>query len=408
MTTMGGGEGLPVGGGREATAAGDAAAHGRRLARARALAAEAGLDALLVGVGSDLRYLIGHEAPALERLTLLVLPVREDRLPRLLVPRLEVPLAEVSPAAAAGLVEVVPWDETEDPLARAAAAVTELAGPSGGGARAIALAVSDRLWAAFLLGLQERLAGARWTRASPVLRRLRMIKAPEELALLEAAARAADAVFAAISRGPIVGRSEAAIAAEVRERLVSAGHDRADFAIVASGPNSASPHHEPTERVVGPGEPVVFDFGGPLGGYFSDLTRTLWVTGGDPSRGPDPEFRRIYQLVQQAQSAAVAAVRPGRPAEEIDAVARRVIADAGLGQAFMHRTGHGIGLDVHEDPYLVAGNREPLAEGMTFSVEPGIYLHGRYGVRIEDIVACTADGVRVLNAAPRELLVVSG
>ncbi len=271
-----------------------------------------------------------------------------------------------------------------------------------------AVAVSDGLRAAFVLGLQRVLPGARFSLASAVLRNLRMRKDADEVALLRAAAQAADRTVAAITNGSLVGRSEADVAREIRERLVAEGHDHAEFWIVASGPNSASPHHDPGERVISAGEPIVIDIGGALGGYGSDITRTVWVTGGDPGKGPDADFLRLYGALQGAQLAATAAVRPGVPCERIDAVARGLIGAASFGPFFFHRTGHGIGLEGHEEPYLVAGSTEPLAPGMAFSVEPGIYLEGRYGARIEDIVVCGEAGPIVLNEVSRDLLVVSG
>jgi Xaa-Pro aminopeptidase len=260
-----------------------------------------------------------------------------------------------------------------------------------------------------LLRIQAALdAASTFIPASTVLRDLRMIKDSDEVALLRAAAQAADRVVAAITAGRLIGRTEADVAREVRERLVDEGHDAATFAIVASGPNSASPHHEASERVIGPGEPIVLDIGGTVGGYGSDITRTLWVTGGDPANGPDEQFRHLFGVLHGAQAAATAAVRPGVACEAIDTGARRPIDAEGYGEAFFHRTGHGIGLDGHEDPYLIAGNDLPLRAGMAFSVEPGIYLPGRYGARIEDIVVCGDDGPIVLNEAPRELAVVDG
>jgi Xaa-Pro aminopeptidase len=235
-----------------------------------------------------------------------------------------------------------------------------------------------------------------------------MIKDVDEIALLRDAAHAADAVIAQIAAGRLVGRTEADVAAEVRQRLVVEGHETAQFAIVASGPNSASPHHDASERVIWAGEPIVLDIGGTLGGYGSDVTRTIWVTGSDATRGPDDRFRALFDVLFRAQSSATAAVRPGVPCEAIDAAARSIIDDAGHGEAFFHRTGHGIGLEGHEEPYLIAGNTLPLRAGMAFSVEPGIYLQGVYGARIEDIVVCGDVGPIVLNEAPRGLLVVDG
>jgi len=385
-----------------------AARYGERLAAARELVAERGLAALLVGVGADLRYLTGYEAMPLERLTMLVLPATGPL--SLVVPRLELAPARACPAAAAGLVELLAWEETDDPVAlvgRLVRASTGSRAPAGAG-EAIRVAVSDRLWASFLLRLQEVLPEARFGLGSAVLRELRIVKDADEIALLRAAAHAADRVVAAIARGRLIGRSEADVSREVRERLLAEGHERAEFAIVASGPNSASPHHEASSRVIGAGEPIVLDIGGTLGGYGSDITRTLWVTGEEPVHPPYREYLALFAVLRAAQAEATHAVRPGVPAERIDAVAREIIATAGHGRHFIHRTGHGIGLEAHEEPYLVAGNGEPLREGMAFSIEPGIYLEGRFGARIEDIVVCAADGPDVLNEAPRDLLVVSG
>ena len=383
--------------------------HGRyaqRLAQARAAAAGAGLDALLVGVGADLAYLAGYVAQPLERLTLLVVPTAPGSPVTLVVPRLEATPARACPAAAAGAVTVATWEETEDPMAFVGAV---LAAASGRPARAIdAVAVSDGLRASFVLGLQRSLPGARFSLASVVLRRQRRRKDDDEVALLREAARAADRVVAHVAGGRLIGRTEADVAAEVRERLVAEGHDQAEFWIVGSGPNSASPHHDASDRVIRAGEPIVIDIGGMLGGYGSDITRTVWVDGGEPALGPHPEFVRLYAVLRDAQAAAVAAVRPGIAAEAVDAVARAAITAAGYGPSFIHRTGHGIGLETHEDPYLVAGNAEPLAVADAFSVEPGIYLEGRFGARIEDIVVCGEDGPILLNELPRDLWVVRG
>ena len=380
--------------------------YAERLAAARRGTAAAGLDALLVGVGADLRYLAGYAAMPLERLTLLVVPAVDGAPLTLIAPRLEATPARSCPAVTTGAVTVATWEETEDPMALVASVV---AGALGRDAASVgAVAVSDGLRAAFLLGLQRVLPGARFSLASAVLRSIRMRKDDDEVALLRAAAHAADRVVAAVASGPLVGRTEEEVAREVRERLVAEGHDAASFWIVASGPNSASPHHEPGSRVIGAGEAVVIDIGGTIGGYGSDITRTIWVSGDDPAVAPHPEFLALYDVLRDAQAAATSVVRPGLACEVIDATARERIAAAGFGPFFFHRTGHGIGLEGHEDPYIVAGNAEPLATGMAFSVEPGIYLEGRFGARIEDIVVCGDDGPIVLNELTRELLVVRG
>ena len=369
-----------------------------RLSRASAAIGAAGLDASLIGVGPDLRYLTGYEAMPLERLTMLVLVAGEA--PFLVVPRLELGAAE---AGLRTTVEIRTWGETDDPYALVASALDGRPDRSG------RVALSDTLIAMHVLGLQAALgAGIRYDLASIVLRDLRMVKDDDEIALLRLAAQAADRVVARIAAGSLVGRTEADVSREVRDRLVAEGHEASQFAIVGSGPNSASPHHEASDRVIRPGEPIVLDIGGTLGGYGSDITRTLWVTGGESSNGPDERFRRLFDVLFHAQGTATQAVRPGVACAAIDAAARQPIEAEGYGEAFFHRTGHGIGLEGHEHPYLVAGNDLPLKPGMAFSVEPGIYLPGIYGARIEDIVVCGPDGPIVLNETPRELLVVEG
>jgi Xaa-Pro aminopeptidase len=375
--------------------------YGERIRRLRDLVDRSGVHAVLVGVGPDLHYLTAYDAMPLERLTMLAIAARQE--PFVVVPRLE------EPAARAGLrvdTRVVTWMETDDPHAIVADAVRAAAGAEGNGPARVA--VSDSLTAYHLLRFQDRLPGASWRSARDLLRGLRIVKDRDEVELLRLAGAAADRVIEQISSGRLVGRTEADVAAEVRERLEAEGHEAAHFAIVASGPNSASPHHAASDRVIQAGEPIVLDIGGSLGGYQSDTTRTLWVTGGDDANGPTEEFRHLFGVLLAAQTAATRAVRPGIAAEAVDRTARDIIDAEGYGEAFFHRIGHGIGLEGHEDPYLVQGNTETLAEGMAFSIEPGIYLTGRYGARIEDIVVCGPDGAIVLNNEPRELRVVSG
>jgi Xaa-Pro aminopeptidase len=380
------------------------ARYGERIERARRQTVAAGIDALLVGVGPDLRYLTGYVAMPLERLTMLVVPATGRAV--LIAPRLEAAPARACPAVEAGFVDVSAWDETDDAVALVGRTIGEALGRSVESLRR--LAVSDRLWAIHVLRIIDRMPSARLESAGTVLRDLRMIKDPDEIALLRLAAEAADRVVAGIAAGRLVGRTEAEVAAEVRERLLAEGHELAEFSIVGSGPNSASPHHTPSERAIRAGEPIVLDIGGTLEGYGSDITRTLWVTGGDPAKGPDEAFLHLFAVLRAAQARATEAVRPGVPCERIDAAARSIIDAEGYGERFIHRTGHGIGLEGHEEPYLVAGNSEPLRPGMAFSVEPGIYLEGTYGARLEDIVVCGEDGPIVLNRAPLELHVVDG
>jgi Xaa-Pro aminopeptidase len=367
-----------------------------RVHAARAVAGELGVDVLVVTPGSDLRYLCGYHAHAMERLTALAVPRRGE--PFLVVPRLEAPMVDASPAGGLGL-EVVAWDETDDPFARLAEAVAARLG-----AAPARVAVGARTWAEHALGVQRAVPGAALELAGPVLDRLRMVKTPAEVEELARAGAAIDRVHAAMGEWLRVGRTEAEVGADIAAAILAEGHVGVDFTIVGSGPNGASPHHELSERVVQAGDVVVVDIGGETAtGYRSDCTRT-YVVGGSA----DPQVTDWYAVLQQAQEAATAVVRPGVTCEQVDAVARDLITAAGWGEHFIHRTGHGIGLDTHEAPYVVAGNDLPLEPGMAFSVEPGIYLAGRCGARIEDIVVCTDDGVRVLNEGPRELVELPG
>ena len=376
-----------------------------RIHRVRDIVRDGGFAAVLVGVGADMRYLAGYPAMPLERLTMLVIPANGNA--ALIAPRLEVTPAQKCAPAAAGDLPVVTWEETEDPHALVADMVRNDAGAEADAA-GLRIAVSDDLPARHLIRLQERLPAARFELGSPLIGQLRIVKDADEIALLTTAAHAADRVVAQIAAGRLVGRTEADVAREVRERLLAEGHEEAHFAIVGSGPNSASPHHEASERVIQAGEPIVLDIGGTIAGYGSDITRTLWVTGGDPAKGPDERFRHLFGVLHGAQAAGTRAVAPGVTPAEVDGAARRPIEAEGYGEAFFHRTGHGIGLEGHEEPYIIETNEQPLREGMAFSIEPGIYFAGEYGARIEDIVVCGAEGPVPLNLASRELYVVDG
>jgi Xaa-Pro aminopeptidase len=389
------------------------ARYAERIAKAQAALAPADASALLIGVGADLQWLTGYAAHALERLTMLVIPARGPA--SLILPRLERAAAESCTAAQAGHIELVTWEETEDPFALVANLLdrtnsrpeVQIGALGGAWGNLSGLLVSDRLWATFLLRIQAVVPDAAFGLASTVLSDLRAIKDTEEVDLLRKAAHAADQAVTETAHGRVIGRTEADIANEVRERLIDAGHDDASFWIVASGPNSASPHHEPGDRVVQAGEPLLLDIGGIVEGYGSDITRTFWVAGKD-DEGPTDEYRNLYDILQKAQRAQLDSVRAGLPAKELDAIGRRIIDEGGFGDKFIHRTGHGIGLDGHEDPYIVESNDRALEAGNAFSVEPGIYIDGRYGARIEDIVVCRADSADVLNEAPRDLAVVTG
>jgi Xaa-Pro aminopeptidase len=356
-----------------------------RLQRAQGEMARQGIDLLVVGASADLVYLIGFEGHESERMSVLVLPV--DGIPHYVVAGLEAPLL----ADRRALLDIVPWQETEDPAAK----VASVAGPAAQGT----IAVGDELWSVFTLRLQRAMPRARWAEGGLLLRPLRMIKDEREIALVAEAARRTDESWEEFLTTSIAGLTEW----EVRERLTALTAARGlapTFCHVGSGPNAASPHQVASDRVIGEGDAVVCDWGGLLEGYNSDVTRTVHV--GEPSAA----FARAYDAVLTANEAAFAAVRPGVPCQEIDRAARRVLTDAGYGEAFIHRVGHGLGLSLHEEPYLLEGNTLPLAEGMVFSDEPGVYFPGEFGIRIEDTVVCTADGGRRLNNATRTLTVM--
>lgn len=353
-----------------------------RIARARALMAEGGVGALLLSTGSDLPYFTGYQASPYERLTMLVVtPVAAA----LVVPRLEAPRV-----ADRGAFEIVPWGETDDPVA----ITIRLAGSPP------AAAIGDHTWSRFLLALQEGMPGTAFQPATPLTSVLRVCKDGDEIGWLGRAGAAADRVVERLAGERFSGRTEREMASLIGTMLVEEGHETVSFVAVASGPNGASPHHEPSDRVMGPGDAVVVDFGGRMKGYHSDTTRMFCI--GEPS----PGFADALAVLREAQEAAVAAVAPGVPAEEVDRAARSVISAAGHGEHFIHRTGHGIGLEVHEDPYLVEGSERLLEVGMAFSVEPGIYVPGEWGMRIEDIVVVADGGAERLNRSDRGPYVV--
>ncbi|MFK3677303.1 M24 family metallopeptidase [Microbacterium sp. NPDC090218] len=364
-----------------------ASVYAARLRRAASLAADAGLDAIVVGPGPDLQYLLGVEGDTIERLTALVIgPVLA---PTVVVPRME--LAKVRSTAVGELeLTIADWVDGEDPYAL----VTDAVGAVS------RVGVSDALPALHVIPIGDRL-GVRLELATPVLREGRMIKDAEEIAELRRAGAAIDAVHRRVPEWLRAGRTEREVAADIAEAIVAEGHRTVEFVIVGSGPNGADPHHEVSDRVIEEGDVVVVDIGGAVpSGYNSDSTRT-YVVG-----TPEPVAADRIAVLVRAQQAAVDAVRPGATAAEVDAAARSVLAEAGLGEAFLHRTGHGIGVSVHEEPYIGPGNDLVLREGMAFSIEPGIYFAGGWGARIEDIVVVTADGGERLNVAPHDLLSV--
>ncbi|QDZ14716.1 M24 family metallopeptidase [Humibacter ginsenosidimutans] len=361
-----------------------ASVYSSRLERAAELARDSGLDAVVVTPGPDFQYLLGSRAATFERLTALVVPAQGE--PFVVVPRMELAALRASAVGEAG-IELRDWVDGDDPYALALTGLGVVR----------RLGVSEATPALHTVPLATS-ADTAPELATPVLRRLRMVKDAAEIVALREAGAAIDRVHARMGEWLRVGRTEREVGADIAAAIVQEGHAEADFVIVASGPNGADPHHEVSDRVIAGGEAVVVDIGGPTAlGYNSDSTRTYAV--GEVPVG----IRDAYAALERAQQSAVDAVRPGVTAESVDAAARDVLAEVGLADRFIHRTGHGIGLSVHEEPYIVAGNTLQLEPGMAFSIEPGIYFPGEWGARIEDIVVVTDGGVEPLNLRPHSL-----
>ncbi len=363
-----------------------------RFARARQQMVDQGVDALLLSVGADLPYLTGFTAMPLERLTMLVLP--QDGEAKLVIAGMEAPLVTERPE-----FSIVPWGETEDPIG----IVDDLLGGAD------TVAIGDTTWARFLVGLIDKNGDRTFRNASDIMTPLRAVKSADEVERLRAASHAVDRIAARLQAGeiPLVGKTERWLSEELGRQIVEEGHDKVNFAIVGAGENAASPHHHAGDRVIQEDEGILCDFGGTMigddgNGYCSDLTRCVY-TG-----APTAEFAEAYAVLQAAQAASVAAATVGTPAEAVDRVGRDIIAAAGYGEYFIHRTGHGIGTEAHEEPYIVEGNTDPLVAGNAFSVEPGIYIPGKFGMRIEDIVVVAEAGPDPLNLVDHNLAEVAG
>jgi Xaa-Pro aminopeptidase len=371
------------------TAAFTAHDYAARMQRAADDAAKQGLAGVLVTPGPDLVWLTGYQPTAItERMTMLVLAA--GRQPKLMVPKLERPDAEA--AAGAPALEFAEWTDGTDPYD----ATAPLLDPQG------RYGIADSAWALHLLGLFRVLPRIQFSALTDSMPMLRAVKDAHELERLAAAGAAADATYEQILSVRFAGRRETEVASDLARLLQEHGHEQVDFTVVGSGPNGANPHHEAGERTIETGDTVVLDFGGLKEGYGSDTTRTVHV-----GQSPSDEVRRVHDVVREAQQAAFEAVRPGATCQEIDRVARRVITDAGFGEYFIHRTGHGIGVTTHEPPYMVEGETQTLVPGMCFSIEPGVYLPGRFGVRIEDIVTVTDSGAKRFNNTDHRMQFVS-
>ncbi len=357
-----------------------------RCQKAQQVMMEQNLDYLFIGPGADLHYLIGTPGMENERMMLFVLPQQGD--PVMIVPALE----KLTTSKYATFFEMLDWRDDEGPQVR----LKQLLGKAGQTRNA----VGDHLWSMFLLELEAILPDANWITAGQVLKKLRITKSAEEVQLLKDAAIIADKAFSELVTLQFSGRAERDVMGEINRLLLKYGQEQMYFGIVGSGPNGAQPHHHTGERVIQPGDMIVLDFGGGYRGYCSDMTRTVLVEGGTP----DPDYQKVYDIVNEARAAAHHQARPGVTCESVDAAARKVITEAGYGEYFVHRTGHGIGMEVHEEPYIVGGNALILEPGMAFSIEPGIYLPGRFGVRIEDIAVVTESGEENINLSTHELV----
>jgi len=362
--------------------------HRNRILKAQSEMQRRGVSRMFIGPGSNLFYLTGIRAMMSERIYLLQLPAIGKA--SLLLPTFERLGAEDSGIDA----EIIEWSDATGPDAATKAFIADASSGTVG--------VDDQLWSAFLLDLQTLAPKASWTKASMIMQELRSRKSEAEIKLMKEAAAIADKTFAELTQQKFTGKKESQIAAEIQRLLLMHGQEQMQFGIVGSGPNGAKPHHEASDRVIQPGDSIVLDFGGTYKGYQSDMTRMVVVKDGSL----DPEYERVHDIVNQANAAAHAAVKIGAACEDVDRAARKVISDAGYGDYFTHRTGHGIGIDVHEHPYIRQGNREVLDEGMAFSIEPGVYLPGRFGVRIEDIAICRENGSENINLTPHSVTIV--
>ncbi len=360
-----------------------------RVAKAQRLLAEQDYDLLVLSPSTNMLYLSGFYDEPSERLLFFILP-REGS-PVFLAPELyERQIREESP-----LVDVCVWKDSDDPAESLSRTVAELA------PEASRVLVDDSMWAVFLLILKQVISGAEFSLASRIMKPLRMRKTPEEIRCLEEAGAIADRAFEEVIGLEIVGMTELALAAALEQAMMKRGADKIAFeAIVASGPNSSLPHHRASKRKIEQGDVVVLDYGCKIQGYCSDITRTIVC------REATKEIQRVHEIVDRAQEKAVQSIKPGVTAQTVDRTAREEIETAGYGERFIHRTGHGIGLEVHEEPYITSSNHLELEEGMAFSVEPGIYLPGRFGIRIEDIVVVGQDGAKRMNHCSHAVQVV--
>jgi len=359
----------------------------RRFRRCQAALRDAGAAGTVLFPGSNLRYVTGFAGDPGERYLLCLLPAEGD--PAFVAPA----LYGEQLRAETWLSDVRTYADDEDPRGLLRTTATDLDLARGH------LLLDPAMHARFVFGLRGALPDATFGLAESLFGRLRARKDETELDALRRAAALTDGVVEEIRALDAVGSTERDLADEIEAALTAAGGEELAFeVVVAAGGNGARPHHSPSDRVIEAGDPVVLDFGARVEGYPSDQTRTVVYGDADPSEA----FQEAFEAVRDAHRAGVEAVEPGIEAGTVDRAARSVLEDRGYGEAFIHRTGHGVGLDVHEEPYIVAGSDRELKPGTVFSVEPGVYLGGEFGVRIEDLVAVTADGCERLNDSLRE------
>ena len=356
-----------------------------RTRRLRGLLTEHGVDLAAIGPTSHMRYLTGGCPHADERFSVLFVDATGAQL--------VVPALNADAVASFTPVPILAWEDAQGPLPALRSSIAA-------GRRVGKIAVDGAMRADFLLPLISVFKPGEIVSVDPILAVLRRRKSPGEIEALARSAGQADRAVAAVLAAVKPGVTEKSLAWEAEKAFRALGAERVSFTLVAFGPNAAHPHHASGDKALERGECVLVDIGATLDGYQSDVTRMAFL--GEPPG----EFLRVYGAVREALRAGIEAVKPGRPLRDVDGAARSVIEEAGYGGRFIHRTGHGIGLDVHEAPWVTAENDEPVEEGMVFSVEPGVYLTGKFGIRIEDIVAVGPEGPRTLTRSTRDLVVL--
>ncbi len=345
---------------------------------------ETSVDLAAIGPTANMGYLLGFTPHPDERVCMLLVSRQAARI--------VVPSLNQEEVAAHTDLELIGWADADGPQDALRRALTGWPSPHS-------LAVDGPMRADFLLHLQQAIPTAKTTPVDWLIAPLRQRKSSDEIAALARAAAQADRAMQAAMDACQPGVTEAAVAWATEAAFRQDGAEAVDFTLIASGPNGAYPHHHSGERRLQEGDAIIIDIGATLEGYKSDITRMVYM--GKPST----EFAKAYAAVLEANERARAAIQPGKTAGEIDAVARNLLESGGYGRYFTHRLGHGIGLEVHEPPWIMAGNTAMLEEGMSFSVEPGVYFAGKFGVRIEDIVVVTGSGVRTLTGFDHSLVV---